>query len=310
MKTKLDITTLIELSKLLGLSMEDCYPIRSQQDCELITRLQSESNKLLDNKSKEKDFYFGCLDYLVHEENGNINFHLLEFNGTGMGRVFNISEIAIEEILSSLTDITNYIKDETPLMLVPFMYNKAGNLLKSPLIYEKIMYAQSIKDAFIKTYGSGQIVAFDSNTNTADELNVLKPTVLLCNLSDVLDRIYVDNNRFMIDNYPVCGMLRDPLIGVLMNKYYKQIDPSLFYPMNGIYQLATNKSVVYKTYNEFIKTAKFSYMDSEMEYETAISKGELIDKIFKKVHSGGQVVIKPFGVGLGRGIEFFLGMKT
>ncbi|MEW5820035.1 MAG: hypothetical protein AB1782_07565, partial [Cyanobacteriota bacterium] len=50
----------------------------------------------------------------------------------------------------------------------------------------------------------------------------------------------------------------------------------------------------------------FKYLDPSIEYETALSRDDLINQIMQKIKSGEQVVIKPFGVGLGRGIEFFL----
>lgn len=300
------VPTLIEVSNLLGLHLEDFSPIRLRQQEELVRNLQDKTSSTLAKPEQKKHFFVSALDFLVYKDNGEKKFKFTEINGSGFTGTSNISLWAIQTILRELAQVPHYINDKLPIIAVPCSGTKEITTSGRPsLMYEKILFAQAIKEGFQNILGSGSIVTlYDLLQNEAFAPKV--PTVVIGYLMDLMRYLDCKDGKIYLLDQPLSGATHDRFADNLINAYKDQIDLNKFYSINNLYLYTADKGSAYTLFNKFIEEKHYPSLNKKIDYVRVFSRDELISAVLKKVHSGEKVVIKPHGAALGRGIDFFV----
>lgn len=306
----LSISTLLEASSLMGLSFDNRLKIQDNQVIDFVTDIQNKTQTFLDSDSKKKLFFVTALDFINFENNNQLTSGFLEINGSGFSGIANISNFAISSIVNELTNMPLYINDEIPVAIVPCSGSQAIKTSGvTSLIYEKILYAQSIKEGFIDKFGSGSIVSLYDLIKYKD-VKFTKPTVIVGYLMDLMGHLTCHDGRMHIFNHPISVALHDRFSDNVVNAHSETIDPGTFYSVNSIYPITSDKGMAYTFYNDFIKDKSYRFMKSNINFTRVYSREELINQLLENNKSGLKSVIKPHAAALGRGIEFFLGDET
>ena len=303
----ISLSTLIESSDLLGFQFDDRSKIRFAQNKYLIKSLQESTTKKLSNPNYSKYFTFGCMDFLVYNDEDKKKFYFIELNGTGMAGIANLPDFYFNQILNSIAQNIEFIQDdESPLILVPFSgtdnFKTSGSI---KLVYERILYAHAIKEALKEEYGKSTITTLQKiQTNSGFKSDI--PTVVLGYAKDIYEHIYSKNERLYMFNRAIAASLHDQFCCDLIENFKDKMDPDLFLPVNGINELAADKGASYDIYNDILHKRNYEYVDKKVFFKFAYNKEELYKEVLENVSSGNKIVIKPHSSGLGRGVEFFI----
>ncbi len=308
---RFSMSTLIEVSSLLGHELEDRTLIRRQQDDVLIRRLQEATSVKVREAWTVPRFFFGCIDFLVYDDGKNKRFQPIEMNGTNMVGVTNIPLFVLEAMLYEMAGVAKHLNaDPNPVILVPYSgtqtFKTSGN---SQLIYERILYAQSIKEAFQKSHGHGIITPLPELLKK-QTFEATQPTVVLGFLKDLLNHISLENGRVQLLGQPVSACLHDMFCDFILQRYPNQIDLGRFCMVNHIFPVTTDKGGAYRYFNDLLQHHKYSCFKNPIVFTQAETREALIGNVLSLLSQGKKLVIKPHAAGLGRGIEFFLRQES
>lgn len=298
---QISLSTIIEVSRILGSLLKDKTPFREEQDESLAMALAAKTSVPLLSPSHETDFAFGSVDFLVYEENGRQNFYPIEFNGTGTTGIVNISPYAIQAILDEFTRLPSLLNStEDPLILLPFYDKKASNTL----IYEKVMIAEALKMGLLENTGNGKIkLLSEIPENIAFKPE--GPTVIIGDLRELVRLVELrKDGRLTLFGNPVSASLHDIFCQNLQDKFEAPFQQ--FLPVNRIFPICADKGVAYQFMNAFLQKHPQRDMTESIGYQVAHNKQELIEKLQEQMRSSQQVLIKPHGAGIGNGIQFFV----
>lgn len=311
----ISLSTLIETSSLLGQHLDDRSSIRDAHEVELVDRLQAETSRVLSSTEQEPYYFFGSLDFLMTGEGDNAKFQAIEFNGTGMAGVSNILTRDFNAILHELSRVPAFLTDEIPIILVPFSGSRA---LKSPgsssLVYEKILYAQAIKQGLEKRHGSASIISLE-NIIEKEQYRFDKPCVVLGYLKDLRENIIYKNGRVCLLGHPISAAMHDAFCDNTKEQFLIDDLFQQFLPINRSFSASSDKGITYQWINDYLQhealeNRKYRYIKDKIQFCHAENRDELITHINQQLLQGHKVVIKPHASGLGRGIEFFVNSDT
>jgi hypothetical protein len=305
----LNLSSLIEVSPLLGFPFGRNDEIRSKQNISLALDIQKNTSvKILDNL--RKNFYFGTLDFISYKTQNKRKFKLLEFSGTGSGGTSAISLFAFNTILHQLTGISDYIYESKPLILLAYTDSQSLNSsLPRKFIYERFFFAQAIKTSLQNKYRSASIATLPEIVNS-NQLNYHSPLIIIGFMKDFMKHIKYEKDGLKFKGHKITAILNDSLCNAIFNHYDIIDSHNNVYLLNEIFRLSGNKGQVYKLNNELIKNNSDFILSSKTDFTYCYDQNELIQKTYELCKSGKQIVIKPLGGAVGMGIDFFLSQLT
>lgn len=302
---QISLSTLIEVSPLIGFPFGKNSTIRDAQDIDLVLDLQKASSVSIDT-NKGKDFFFGTLDFLPYDDNGKTQFKFLEFSGTGSGGISNISFFAINSVLDEFAKIPHYINNSTPLILLAYTDSQSlSNSTPRKFVFERFFFAESMKNGLKEKYGSAIITTLPEILEK-NEFDLSQPTIIIGFLKDFIKYLHCKNNKLFFFDQPVSCLFNDTLCNNAVKTFKGQFNPEDVYTINSIYPLSADKRLSYTLFNDFISTKSFENIDQTIKFTVAKDKDDLINKVFTKTQAGEKVVIKPYAGSVGMGVEFFL----
>lgn len=308
---RISLSTLMEVSTLLGHPLEDRTPIRQAQDPALLQDVMQQSARLVDSPVRQERFYFGCLDFLMYQREGQWLFSPLEMNGTGMVGLTNLPLFVMERLLNTLSDIPSRLSADAPLILVPYSGTyKLATSGTSQLIHERILYAQAMKEAFQRLYGKGMITGLPRLETNPGVISPGMPMVVLGYVKDLFAHLSVSDGRLMFFGRPVAAAMHDQFCDYVLQHYGAEMDPDGFKPVNHIFPVATDKGGMYQVYNRMIRAQAFPSVSDPVHYDLLPDRDALVDYVLDALADGRKLVIKPHAGGLGRGIEFFIAPES
>jgi hypothetical protein len=303
---QISLSTFIEVSSLLGLKLEDYSFTRQNQDLGLIEYLQDKTTCKLNYPEQKKHFFVSALDFLVYEDKGEKRFKFVEINGSGFTGITNVSIKTIQAILYELSQISQYIDDTYPLILIPCSGTREIKTSGRPaMLHEKVLFAQAIKEGYLNTTGHCDLFTlyeFIENKTFKPKA----PTVIIGYLMDFMNYLSCRNGKIYLLDFPVSGATHDRFCDNVVNTYKEQIDINKFYSMNNLFLYTSDKGNAYRLFNAFRAENQFNMFDQNITHERVFTREELISSILNNLSQNKRVVIKPHGAALGRGIEFFV----
>lgn len=301
----ISLTTLVETSPLTGFSFGHNDTIRNNQDIEFILNLQKKTSiELQENESKS--FYFGTLDFLPYKNNGKTLFKFLEYSGTGSGGISNISFFAFNAVLEEFKNVYKCINSSQPVILLAYSDSQSlSNSIPRKFVFERFFFANAMKEGLKEKYGTATILTLPEIIKK-NSFQPAQPTIVIGFLKDFMKYIRSENSQVLFFEQPVNCLLNDTLCNSVVNLFPEVFQKLPVYTMNAIFQISANKHLAYALHNEVLKTHKFENFIEPVNYELAMTKEELIEKVYTKVQNAEKVVIKPCGGAVGMGVEFFL----
>jgi hypothetical protein len=307
---QISLETLIAASPLLGHELEDRSPIQHAQDPDLVRHWQDASSIPLNNADQQQLFCVAPLDLLVTDVDGEKQFHLLELNGTGIGGLTNLTTDAVNAVLQSLGQMAapQLETDTDPLILIASSGKESEtNPRLNRLIYEKLLYAEALKQGFASCGESATLAAMPSLLNCAAPLQKPGPAIVVGYIKEFLDALKVEaDGRLSLFGRTVTGAVNDRFCLNVLNQFEGLVDLSQFATMNRCHLAGADKGVAYDLMNDCLKANPVSYFPSSIPFDITYSRDDLIATVLKWRRRGLRPVIKPHGTGLGHGIEFFL----
>lgn len=301
----LSLSTLVEVSGLIGFPFGRNSSIRNAQDQELVLNLQKTSSVTIDNKHK-KDYYFGTLDFLVYEDNGNKQFKFLEFSGTGSGGISNISFFAINAVLAEFEKVHNYINHSCPIILLAYTDSQSlSNSIPRKFVYERFFFSQSIKQGFREKQDAGTILTLPEIIQN-NSFSPTQPTIVIGFLKDFMKYLSCKDRKIYFLDQPISALFNDTLCNNTVERFKDEIDLNSIYNINSIFRLSTDKSLAYSLFNSFLKKKEFKYLSKPINFTLASSRENLISELIEQTNTAKKVVIKPYSGSVGMGVEFFL----
>ncbi|MBY0405276.1 MAG: hypothetical protein K2X66_15360 [Cyanobacteria bacterium] len=300
---QISMSTLIEVSKILGCLLKDKTPFRNEQNEKMAKFLQAPHLCRSLAPGQEDLFAFGSIDFLVVETpEGTSQFFPIEFNGTGTTGLVNMSPYAIQQVMESFTQLAiRQPKELIPLILLPYYDKKASN----PLIYEKIMIAEALKKGLINTFGEGKIFLL-SELQENELMHSQTPTVVVGDLRQFVQETQWTDGHLSLMGRRITASLHDIFCQNLKDKYPQKNIVDAFQALNEIFPICADKSIAYQFMNEYLASHRPQGFVSSIGYQVAHTEEELIERIQKQVRNAEKIVIKPHGAGIGNGIQFFV----
>lgn len=303
-------STILELSPILGLNLIEFKNIRDAQDQNMLEEIIEETTIMIENSSKLDDYYFGCLDYLVYEENNKKYYSFLEFNGTTSVLFSTIPLKTLDKMLMGLSECVQNIKDSVPVVMIPIstVPNKHGFII-SKFYHERMLIAEYLKRGLQKYFGRGKIVNL-KDLLRQNSFNPSEPTIVMGHINEFSQIFKCIDERLCIFEQPISLSIQDRTCHKIFTEYQGKIKEDAFIVVNGIYSFGGNKAQAYYMHNSFIENNYFKGFDKPICFEIANTKEELITKVIQKVRDGKQIVIKPCALGSGKGLCFFLNNES
>lgn len=311
-KTDLNISfsTLIEVSPALGLNFDNRSRIRIAQDDSLLATIQDKTTTKLKNSNQKKDYYVGCLDFLVYELNGQKKFSFLEFNGTSTGGLSSLPLDKLEIILKELSDVSKYTNDPVPVIMVPYFTTRTEyGAPTSKIFHERVLISEYLKQGLQRNYGAGKIVALPDLLKIKS-FNPTCPTIVLGHIKDFMTIFKCIDGRLCIFDQPISISIQDNVCSKLFRHFKDSISLDSFIGVNPIYVFAANKGKAYSMFNDFIKEHQYPNIDTPISFTNAYNRDELVSVVLEKLKNGQKVVIKPHASGVGKGVDFFVNQES
>lgn len=300
----LTLSTIIEVSKLIGFQFGRNSTIRNAQNKQLVLELQEQTSATL-AQNNIKDYFFGTLDFLIYEDKGHKKFKFLEFSGTGSGGTSNISYFAFNSILKEFTNISRYVKTDMPIILLGYTDSQSlSNSIPRKFIYERFFYAQSMKESFARNDMLATIITLPELIEKKS-LQPSGPTIVIGFIKDFMKYLSCSDGVLSLFQQPISAILNDTLCNNVFKTYENSLNPLTLYTMNSIYKLSADKSLAYQLFNEYLKKNNIGYIDP-INYSKAFNREDLINQILKEVSLGNKIVIKPYAGSVGMGVDFFI----
>ena len=305
---QLSFETVVAASPMLGHRLENRASIRKQQDLQLIQRLQESSTVPLRNASQQDSFVVAPLDILVSRQDGRIQFHIIELNGSGIGGVSNMPAQVVAAVVESLRRVARSCWEQETVLLLPVSgkeCNRAPRLNK--LMHEKLIFAEALQQGMVDAGSDADIVTLEGLQNGSQSLRDGSSAVVLGYIKDFLNACEVDlNGCVSLFGRRVVGAVNDRFCLNLISQFKNQIDLTKFIPFNGTYIAGGDKGVAYSLLDEYLVHQPSALFPRRVNYSHAFNRAELIDSVVQWLRSGLKPVIKPHGTGIGHGIDFFL----
>lgn len=301
---RLSLSTLLEISNILGFPLGRNNLIRDNQQVELVQNLQLKTSCSIE-KVQEACFYFGTLDFIPYKEQDKIRFKFLEFSGTGSGGTSNLSYFAFNQIIDSFQDVPTFIKADSPLILLAYTDSQSlESSFPRKFVFERFLYAHAMKTAFIQKFGQAEIIFL---------LDILKkktfdpsiPTIVIGYLKDFIPHISLKEGKCTFLEIPVDAILNDTLCNNVHKLFDSKLQHDSFYAINEIFNLSADKELAYRFYNEFRHSFESEFFEKEIDIALAQTEEELVHKVYSDIQNGKKVVIKPYAGSVGMGVEFF-----
>jgi len=307
---QLSMETIVAASPLLGHELEDRTPIQEAQDPQLVRRWQDASSIPLHNSGQQNLFCVAPLDLLVTEKRGEKEFHLLELNGTGIGGLTNLTSDAVNSVLQGMTEmgLRQQEVEAEPLILIASSGKESDeNPRMNRLIYEKLLYAEALKQGFERDGSSSTIATMPGLVNDSSPLRQPGPAIVIGYIKEFLESLQVESDGSLrLFGRTVTGAVNDRFCLNVLNQFEGLVDLNQLATMNRCHLAGADKGVAYDLLNEYLQVHPARCFPSEVRFDITHSRDELIETVLNWRRSGLQPVIKPHGTGLGHGIEFFL----
>ncbi|MBK8189754.1 MAG: hypothetical protein IPK79_04825 [Vampirovibrionales bacterium] len=306
----ISLSTLIEVSPLLGGRLENREAVRKRQNLELIHSIIDKTSIKLESKYAKR-FHFGSMDFLIQKKNGAISFSPIEMNGTGMAGISNNPTFVIETLLSEMKNITKNLNSNEPaLFLAPFSGTQELKTSgTTQLLHERILFAQALKEGFKEKYGEAQIIPLQNLTKEGKFTNE-KPTIVLGFLKDFIPYLRFEEGSLKLLNRTVNGSIHDQFCDILYHKFIKNWDKKLPNFINHIFPITTDKAAALDIFNQLLSSQSFPHLGVSSFTESCKDRNDLIKSVLKARQENRSVVIKPHASGLGRGIDFFISPES
>lgn len=305
----LSVASLIEVSSMLGIHLEDFAKVRNAQDEDFVSVIQEKSSYKLDHPDQKRHFYVSALDFVLDEGELGKKFNFIECNGSGFTGISNISISHLQKILHELESVAFYVEDKIPVVIIPCSGTREIKSSGRPsMVYEKLLFAQSIKNGLKERYGSAKMYNLYDLIDR-ESIQFDQPTVIIGYLMDLMNYLTCIDGKIHLLGQPVSGATHDRFCDNVVNTFVETIDIESFYSINNLFHFTSDKGNAYRLYNDFMvsKSAPFKMFKESINYERVFSRDELISTVSQKYFTERQkIVIKPHGAALGRGIEFFV----
>lgn len=307
------VETLCAASPMLGHQLEDRTCIQQAQDLDLFATLSDSTATPLSLAEQRGLFCVAPLDILVSSENGRKSFHLLELNGTGIGGITNMPELAIGSVLSSLRECTQFHGPETGMeadgvyLLAISGKESQDSPRKNRLLHEKLLFVEALREGLTARFGRCGAANLEQLQAAPVGIPRREPTVVFGYIKDFLKSLNVTRDgRLWLEGRPVIGLLNDRFCQNIVQRFGTQVDLERLQILNRTYEAGSDKGTAYGLLDEFVQNNPVDYLPNRVLHTHAHTRRELIDTVLRWRQLGRQVVIKPMGTGLGHGIEFFL----
>jgi len=304
---QVDIATVVAASPMLGHGLEDRVSIRNAQQLDLLAAIDQVSAVALEASPEARSFVVAPLDILVSEQQGQVQFHVIEMNGTGIGGVSNLPAPVVQAILSSIRQAVAGIARPGAVVLLPISGKEDdANPRLNKLMHEKLLFAQALA-AGLHDVGGGSVVVTMAGLNSGKQrLSDDRPAVVMGYMKELLQACSVNTQgQVMLGGRPVVGALNDRFCLNLLSQF-PTIDLEQFHPLNGTFLPGGDKGVAYSLLDEYLVYSPSPVFPARVHHAHATSSVELISTVLDWIRQGRRPVIKPHGTGVGHGIEFFL----
>ncbi len=303
------LDTLIGMAPILGSAQESRFSVRKGQDPEILDFWLSHS--AVDCLDEDLEgFIVSPFDILVEKsEEGDPIFHVIEFNGTGIGGLTNLP-LQVAETVSQEIAI-QCVEERDALILVAVSgledpdhprYNK--------VLYEKILYVDRIKQAYLAADLPCQVMAL-APRGDCPELPSDGALVLLGYMKDLLKHVELDsNNELRLGGRLIKIVVNDRFFLNILQKTSFQADVKNVKVLNKSYKVGADKSCAYEMLNRFQEEHASDSFPAWTSFFQAHTLTDLTTEVLNRHRKGEKCLIKPSGTGLGHGIEFFLGGDT
>lgn len=306
---QLNFETVVAASPMLGHKLENRATIRQQQDLELLEQLQESSTLPLRSASQQDAFVVAPLDVLVSHEDGKVQFHIIELNGTGIGGVSNMPAQVVASVAASLRRAARACWQPDSVLLLPVSgkeCNESPRLNK--LMHEKLIFAEAMQ-AGLAAAGGGQadIVTLQGLQTGSQGYREGASTVVIGYIKDFLDACELgDDGCVYLYGRLVTGAVNDRFCLNLISKFKGEIDLSRFTAINGTYIAGGDKGAAYSLLDEHLVHQGSESFPARVNHAHAHNREQLVATVLRWLRLGRRPVIKPHGTGIGHGIEFFL----
>lgn len=281
--------TLAHTSHLLARPLSDRRHIRASQNVALAKHLANLSSIPIPQEAAKR-FHFGSIDLLVTH---NKRFVPLEFNGSGMMGLSNLPTFVARDVLKNLADAGHAQLQEAPnsLMLVPYGGKpQFAHLDAPPLITERLLYAQTLADAFNKARPL-PIWALGNGQNQS----ITAPGIVVGHANALLPRLEMTEEAVLLDGVPVGLMLHDLSAAQLGNLPGVRL-------INDIGALTSDKAAFYAHLHQQFANHP---VIQPAAYASCPNAEALLETVTTWLAAGQACVIKPYACGYGLGIDFF-----
>jgi len=305
---QLSLDTVIATSTLLGHKLEDRARVREAQDRALVENFQRASSIPLSNPGQAGLFLVAPLDILVTDVDGEMRFHVIETNGTGIGGLTNMTADAVSAVLTGLTQFGRELPESEPAVLVAVSGKESSRHPRlNKTVYEKLLYAEALKKGFEARRNRTVVTTMSRVLEDPKEMQAVGPVIVLGYIKELLQELALESDgRLSLFGRPVSAAVNDRFCLNVLSRFMHQVDLGRLHTMNRCFMAGADKGTAYALLNEYTRLRPDRFFADRVDFERASCRGELIAKVLDSVGRGRKVVIKPQGTGLGHGIEFFL----
>lgn len=315
---QLNFETIVAASPMLGHRLECRQSIRQQQDLSLLERWQEASTLPLRSAAQQDQFVVAPLDILVSRDpssqdpsspdHGQVQFHVIELNGTGIGGVSNLPAHVVAQIAASLRRVASRCWSADCVLLLPISgkeNQQAPRLNK--LMHEKLIFAEAMQAGLAAAGGQADIVTLAGLQDGTQSYRDGAATVVMGYIKDLLNACSVDaSGDVLLAGRRVVGAVNDRFCLNLFSRWTDQINRKRFTAINGTYIAGGDKGVAYSLLDEYLVHQPHEAFPQRVNFAHAYQRNQLITTVLQWLQMGRRPVIKPHGTGIGHGIEFFL----
>jgi hypothetical protein len=303
------LDTVIAASMLLGHPLGDRFHVRNAQSRDLGRHFRQVSKTELRAPSQRNSFACAPVDLLMSRGENGLEFHLLEFNGTGIGGISSLPGPVVACFLDSLREMATQVSDPEGVVLLGISgQESASNPRRNGQMHEKMLFAEALTRGLQQRHGTAWISSVPLLLHDPRETTRRQgPVVVMGYMKSFLEHLRLDaNGRLTLLGRRVSGVLNDRFLLNVVQRFGADLDTTGLIALNRTYLPGGNKSVAYELIHEHLANEPFPYMPENVSYETAHTREALIEVVQRWKHFHKRFVIKPHATGAGHGIEFFL----
>ncbi|MBD3353587.1 MAG: hypothetical protein GF364_19040 [Candidatus Lokiarchaeota archaeon] len=301
-KINFDEDSLVYIATYFNKKMVSVAPLRNRQDSKFLKKIRKKAIEKLGGPLKicnDKLFYFGCVDFMVTEENGNRKFVILETNGGSSRGILSLAPGDIESIFTAYKNaIDKSAKDEERKVVI------IGTVPNDYLFQEKIMLAEFLKERYeIEGYSVGIYNSFNFETKNIPRHDII---FIIANYNNLLDFLSYKNDHITFKGQQVDVVIGDgiarrfQIISAYIKHDWTRVKTLV---VNPIYHITDDKGNTYLAINEGYERLK-PYKIQKLKFAKAFDPFHLehiIEELIK--NSEKNYILKPFGGSGGVGIQ-------